>query len=164
MSNPELLAMLTAHGIDPTKVSGGYGGINQMDVAGMLSGLDAREEALVRAKYAGGEIGNVMRFLWFDLIKEFGTPDRAGELAILVTKEFIEEPRCTRCKGVLGYMENDKWHDCPACEGRGYKLTSDRQFASYLGLKRLQEPWKSRVDTARKILLTWEAQALAKFR
>jgi len=160
----ELLAMLTAHGIDPTKVHGGTPNLTQMDVAAMMSRLTLCESALLRAKYANDYSVNLYD-MWQSTIlaQEWDATDQQiATLCEVTLSEHIGEPRCRSCNGTKGRIINSKWQECPNCKGRGYKAVSDREIARRLDKQRLQEPWVTRLAWCRDYLRITEESAVKK--
>lgn len=164
--NPELLSMLTPHGIDPLKPRGGKPALTQMDVAAMMAKLKPHESALLRAKYCGEPPHEIWAY-WFEhLMGQRWNYKKIGavkELSKLTLSEHIAANRCMRCRGTCTNMSTEG-NVCEACGGTGHMYLSDRKVAQLLGFKhgKLREPWRSRIDWARKELRTWELSSLEK--
>jgi hypothetical protein len=163
----ELLAMLTAHGIDATKApGGGVPELTQMDVAGMMAKCSPRETALLRAKYCGDPRHDAWAY-WFEYVMAEDWDARNSlidKFTHVTLDEFLDEPRCSACHGTQGCIIDSKWVVCPHCEGFGYVLQSERAIGRALGQSRLREPWTERLSWARHKLRGWELSGLSNIR
>ena len=167
MDKRELLAQLTAHGVDPAKVSGsGRPNTAQMDVAGMMKRCTPREQALLRCKYAGDPIHEIWAY-WFEHLMGQGwnlPKGKTRRLSQVTIAEHVSDNRCGLCDGTQGWMVGSKWQACPICEGAGVIHLTDDDIAKRLKIKRLGEPWRERLNWCRSELITWEQVALSKMR
>lgn len=165
MANPELLALLTAHGIEPGKVHGGTPSITQMDVAGMMARCAPCESALLRAKYCGESIHDAWAY-WFEHLKAQKWKTKAGQvdtLSKISLLEHVSDNRCGLCSGTQGWFVGNSYQTCPLCEGSGVQFLKPSEIASRLGVERLGI-WADRLGWCRKELIRWEHGALEKFR
>ena len=163
----ELLAMLTANGVDPLKVPGGKLLITQMDVAGMMARCLPCESALLRAKYCGEPPHEAWAY-WFRHLMDQGWSEGLGRverLAAMTLDEHIGHNRCPACNGTAGRMIGNKYTKCPKCEGSGIIYRTGRQIARSLGFKSaLHTVWLERLTWSRGELSRWESQAISKMR
>ena len=163
----ELLAMLTAHGIDPLKVHGGVPSITQMDVAGMMARCSPCEAALLRAKYCGEPPHEAWSY-WFRHLMDQGWSEgdgRVERLSLVTLDEHLGHNRCPACNGTAGRMIGTKYQQCPRCGGTGIVYQTGREIARSLGFKSgLHSIWNERLTWCRGELLRWEGRAIAKMR
>lgn len=166
MANPELLALLTAHGIDPAKVHGGTPSITQMDVAGMMARLTDWESALLRTKYCLEDMSEAWAY-WFEQLMARGWSEgdgRVERLATLTLGDYAREQKCRACRGVCSIEHNNKVIVCEDCGGIGHVPRTDRTIARALDLATLRDPWKGRYGWCMRKLARVEADAIAKMR
>lgn len=166
MANPELLALLTAHGVDPGKVPGGKPRLTQMDVAGMMSRCKPCESALLRTKYCGEPIHEAWAFWFVHLMgqawkAEKGQIDALSKITLL---EHVSDNRCGLCEGRQGWYVGSRYQICPLCEGSGVQFLTPSDMARRLKVKKLDSPWPERIGWCRKELVNWEHTALSKMR
>lgn len=166
MANPELLAILTAHGIQPGKVFGGVPSITQMDVAGMMAGCEPCETALLRTKYCGEPVHEAWSF-WFEHLMSQGWEVKKGQIDALSKITFLEhvsDNRCGLCSGVQGWFVGSAYQTCPLCMGSGVQFLTPSDIAERLGIEKLAGVWADRLGWCRKELVKWEQGALSKLR
>ena len=161
----ELLAMLSAKGIDINNVPGGIPTITQQDVAAMLRKCTPCEEALLRTKYVGEKPHKAWAF-WFEHLMEQGWEAPQGtvdRLSRYTLAEHLSDYKCGLCAGTRGWHVGPKWTVCPVCEGNGYTSISDNEIGSRVGVK-IKGVWEVRLHYCRTTLQDWERKALANLR
>lgn len=165
-ANPEMLALLTAHGIDPAKVHGGIPAITQMDVAGMMARLSPWESALLRAKYCLEDMSDAWAY-WFEQLMAKGWSEgdgRVERLATLTLSDYAREQKCRACRGVCSIEHNNKVIVCEHCGGVGHMPRTDQAIARALDLVALREPWRGRYSWCMWKLASVESGAVVKMR
>ena len=175
MRNPaEMLAMLAEHGIDLNHVPGGWGAMVAMDVAGAL-GMTHRELGadLVLAKYTHSQTAyRSAKAGWKMAVGEKCLAERWDRqkngtlfaMADYTLDEWIDPMRCRTCDGADVIIRQVK-RTCPACEGSGRRVPSERSIARDLGLSKngyRNGPWPARVDWCRYELQQIETRTLSR--
>ena len=133
MTNPEKLAQLTPHGVDPLKTYGGIPDVTAMDVAGELRRCTWLEAELLLVKYAGHErfklwaavLMHIMGLGW-DLERGSFT-----KIADHVVAETIGSNRCPDCNGTQEATIAGKIELCPRCSGSGVEYYSIGHLQEY---------------------------------
>ena len=101
----ELLALLTAHGIDPGKPLGGTPEITAVDVAAMMVDCAPDEEAFLRAKYCGDlrALHETWAYWFVEVMSQGWTTQRRGTIEALsraTLDEHMHGLLCRDCGGV----------------------------------------------------------------
>jgi len=144
--------------------------LNRVEMAGLLSGLDAHETNLVLAKYRDDEaaeralrahvrlyaVGLALEEQW-KITKGRPIVCNMGALAVF---EVISPGCCRRCNGT-GMVFN---HACNTCNSSGYKPASGRAKAKFVGVdeKQWRQVWNQRYERIYRYLLDMEASTETK--
>lgn len=172
----ELLAMVTAHGVDVGKPFGGAPALTGLDVAGAMGmGLDRLAAELLLVKYALDEtlLGS-LRVSWFMVVMErkraecwkSDSPGRFKNLADVTLAEFLSANLCPRCGGRGEIMPLKKPQTCPLCDGARKRYPSDRAMARGVGISHegYRRYWVDRVQWCRDELERRERVGVARLK
>ncbi|MEI6542117.1 MAG: hypothetical protein WCL60_01260 [Methylococcales bacterium] len=157
----EMLARLTAHGINPAAVSGRSStgdGLSSAEIAGLLSGLNEVEMTFCQAKYMGDEASvNCLLIMTLrqteDLSKRLKwkvRPTQLQALSKIAVKEAIAPCKCKNCNGV-GHKSNKA---CRTCGGSGFGHESVRSMALVIGVDEaaFRRYWKQKLSLVQSML------------
>jgi len=166
----ELLALMTSHGIDPTKVvTGGTPALTAQDVAGAMGmgKLPRHEALLLLVKYCDEKsMKHELWAFWFKRVMQEKVADgwktRAGQcrfLSDLSLDESIGTNVCSACGG-------SDMGDCRMCDGTGRRYESERRLMKgfQVAEKTFRQQWLGRIAWARRELQIWELNGLASLR
>lgn len=174
MSNPaELLAMMTAHGIQITGViPGGLSRLTALDVAGAMgiAHVPSHCQMLVLAKLCLDDNAKHQAWsFWFqdrmELYHRLDVERRPGQVENLcryTLTEYLSPNACERCGGVGSLLLGELKRDCTRCRGTGKCYPGDRAMARMFDVDRrmYERVWAPRIADGRRELHRWEYEAL----
>lgn len=173
MSDPaELLAMMTAHGIQIGHVPGSVSRMTALDVAGAMgiSHVPPHCQMLVLAKLCLDESARHQAWsYWFrDRVGHYraaGAKWCPGQLRALVDHtlaEYLDANACRSCDGVGSRLVDHQFVECEPCGGSGRRYASERAMARAFGVDRrlYARLWAPRIAESRRELHRWEYEAL----
>jgi hypothetical protein len=178
MCNLEKLSLLcagtTAYHPPLSSDNFSFGGerLTPAEVAGMLSGLNTIELALIYAKYLGDLASE--RKLWANVyewaagvaVRESWAIQRGqpvvANMAYIAVFEIVRPNRCGKCKGT-GII---KAKACTQCAGSGFRPLSGRAIADAIGYHEAtyRELWKSRYSSVFSYVQDIESRAVSRIR
>ncbi len=168
----ELMAMMTAHGIQIGHVPGGRPKITALDMAGAMgiAHVETRYQMLALAKYCLDDPAKHQAWsFWFQdrlaHYREQRAEWKRGQIDVLCSytlEEATSANVCTRCDGVGSVLPGELRRECGRCRGTGKAYPGDSAMARLLGVDRrcLEKVWQPRIAECRRELQRWEYVAL----
>lgn len=178
----ERFAKLNAKVVDPNSSGGGGkpGQSAQIDTAHGMRDIPPAAFYLANLKFGNGgaqDQAQLLERLYDALRDQWATernPKRRGKgvwnerigkaLVRTALAEFIEDPKCRRCKGNKTVPPHDA--DCPKCGGTGQRRWPAAKVIRGVGISYgdFKRTWQPRYRVALGILAGWEAVAITIYR